>query len=419
MSNILQTANQIIDQNAHQLLPLLPLDRNSATLLINEILNEKDFNEKLSKILHLLMDKMKAHTLNSNTYLDELISSLKFLYPSIPNNPVDFSNWIKQKLIESSENESKFKEAEIYFQHKLQECQKHLETAKKLVEDYELRQSNSYEENNIIRQQLKKEIEINQSLKLQINSLKSFSNDCYKTLDNDIQENAKISSLQQKINLLQNKIAEQKSIINTLKAKISIDSNEIEECKKQNQELCTTSQNDQIKNAKIEELIQINQKLKKKIKKQKEKIILLRDKGNAKINKYKMKIEEQKRKIDYDNDPLQNDNLNLLEKCELLTTQLDKSNQLIKKYETEKSYSSNVHLKTQKNKINKKNELLSEERRIINQIDIDFDEMKDIEKQQTIECNGCDFDVDNLKGRFENLENSIDKLRSALIKPKQ
>ena len=39
-----------------------------------------------------------------------------------------------------------------------------------------------------------------------------------------------------------------------------------------------------------------------------------------------------------------------------------------------------------------------------------------IEKQQTIECNGCDFDVDELKGRFDNLENSIDRLRSTLVK---
>ena len=50
-----------------------------------------------------------------------------------------------------------------------------------------------------------------------------------------------------------------------------------------------------------------------------------------------------------------------------------------------------------------------------NEINKDFDEIDNNEKQ-LFECNGCDFDVDELKGRFDNLENSIDRLRSTLVK---
>lgn len=441
MSKIFDSAIQIIDLKAQQLLPLLPIDKKSATFLINDILNEDNFNEKLTKILNLLMNRIKSQTFESTNYFDELISDLICIYPSIPRNPIDFSNWIKKKLAESSESISKYKEAEFYFQKKLNEFQKHLQIAKKMVEDYELRPLNNHEESDNILQQLKNEIEINQSLRLELNSLKSFPKENYNNLNDDIQaKNAKINSLQQKINLLQNKIAEKKSTIKTLKTKISIDSNEIDEIKKQNEELYlihqSSSEANQSKNEKIEELIQTNQKLKMKIKKLKEKIILLRDKGNAKINKYKMKIEEQNRKTKFDSDfdsmndsiqkrksikKLQDDeNLILLEKCESLSSKLEKSNKIIKKYEMEKMIASNNDNSQkfdfkQYDEISSQNKKTRNTNQFNNEINKDFDEIDNNEKQ-LFECNGCDFDVDELKGRFDNLENSIDRLRSTLVK---
>ena len=122
MSIILDRAIQIIDSNAQQLLPFLQLDKKSANLLLNDIINENDFIEKLSKILHLLMNQIKEQSNNSNNYFDKLVSDLYFLYPSIPRNPSNFSNWIKQKLTESSENELKYKAAEAYFQEELKKC---------------------------------------------------------------------------------------------------------------------------------------------------------------------------------------------------------------------------------------------------------------------------------------------------------
>lgn len=434
--SIIDLANQIIDSNAKQLLPFLQFDKKSSSFLINDILIENDFNEKLSKLLHLLIDTIKNQSIKSNDFFDELISDLILYYPSIPKNYNDLSNWIKQKLIESSENNKKYQEAEIYFQKKIKKCQNNLQIAKKLVDAYEMGQISYHNENFHAKNLLKKEYEFDNSSTQQIASLKSFSKEKYQNKDEYIQEQkVKISSLKQKVNILQNKIAEKKSMIKALKAKISNDSNEILEVKKQNEELFSTNQHSyqatQIKNDKIEELTQINQKLKDKIKKQKAKIILLRDQGNAKIAKYKKKIEEQKKKIECDNkeindfksiqyenryfeNPSQNENNDLIEKCEKLTKQLEKSKKIIHKYEVEKEIAD-----INNSKQIQSNDKSSIENTSLFKPNINEKEIENENHQSLIECNGCDFDVEMLKGKFDNLENSIDKLRSTLLKPEK
>lgn len=386
--NPITTAIKIIDDNANQLSPLLSLDPKSSNLLIQEILNENQLPSKLNKLLKLLINQIQNQSIQSTIYFDQLISNLLKLFPSIPKNALECTEWIKEKLTNYLETEKEFKKTEKFLLTKLNQCQEHLQIARQTVEAYEANQ-------------------------------KSRANDKSLILLN--QKEQTIKSLHQQINQYTTKIT---ILEKTLKEKDSL----IESLQRSNEQN-KFDHSTNISNEKIIDNLNSDQcKLQEQILKQKQKYNKLKEEATKTINLYKEKVQKQQLTIKTNNCKTMNklkqlhcgcfDNSenviaihrNLHNEIEKLKTELFE----IKRNNDSKCNMNDINL--QQSQYTRQND---ESTQFPSRQDKSIPYSLEQNNQNLItvlECKGCTFDVNNLRKQFDNLENQIDTLQSTLVK---
>lgn len=384
--NPITTAIKIIDDNANQLSPLLSLDPKSSNLLIQEILNENQLPSKLNKLLKLLMNQIQNQSIQSTFYFDQLISNLLKLFPSIPKDALECTEWIKEKLTNYLETEKEFKKTEKFLLTKLNQCQEHLQIARQTVEAYEANQ-------------------------------KSRVNDKSLTLLN--QKEQTIKSLHQQINQYTTKIT---ILEKTLKEKDSL----IESLQRSNEQN-KFDHSTNISDEKIIDNLNSDQcKLQEQILKQKQKYNKLKEEATKTINLYKEKVQKQQLTIKtnktmnklkqlhcgcFDN----SENViaihrNLHNDIEKLKTELFE----IKRNNDSKCNMNDINI--QQSQYTRQND---ESTQFPSRQDKSIPYSLEQNNQNHItvlECKGCTFDVNNLRKQFDNLENQIDTLQSTLVK---
>lgn len=384
--NPITTAIRIIDDNANQLSPLLSLDPKSSNLLIQEILNENQLPSKLNKLLKLLMNQIQNQSIQSTIYFDQLISNLLKLFPSIPKNALECTEWIKEKLTNYLETEKEFKKTEKFLLTKLNQCQEHLQIARQTVEAYEANQ-------------------------------KSRVNDKSLTLLN--QKEQTIKSLHQQINQYTTKIT---ILEKTLKEKDSL----IESLQRSNEQN-KFDHSTNISDEKIIDNLNSDQcKLQEQILKQK--YNKLKEEATKTINLYKEKVQKQQLTIKTNHCKIMNklkqlhcgcfDNSenviaihrNLHNEIEKLKTELFE----IKRNNDSKCNMNDINI--QQSQYTRQND---ESTQFPSRQDKSIPYSLEQNNQNLItvlECKGCTFDVNNLRKQFDNLENQIDTLQSTLVK---
>lgn len=386
--NPITTAIKIIDDNANQLSPLLSLDPKSSNLLIQEILNENQLPSKLNKLLKLLMNQIQNQSIQSTIYFDQLISNLLKLFPSIPKNALECTEWIKEKLTNYLETEKEFKKTEKFLLTKLNQCQEHLQIARQTVEAYEANQKSRVNDKSLIL--LNQKEQTIKSLHQQINQYIA------------------------KITILEKALKEKDSLIESLQR-----SNE------QNKFDHSTNISDE----KIIDNLNSDQgKLQEQILKQKQKYNKLKEEATKTINLYKEKVQKQQLTIKTNNCKIMNKLKQLHCGCfdnseNLIAIHRNLHNE-IEKLKTELfEIKRNNDSKCNMNDINIQQSQYTRQNDESTQFPSRQDKYIPYSLEQNnqnlitvLECKGCTFDVNNLRKQFDNLENQIDTLQSTLVK---
>lgn len=196
------TLNDIINENAEQVRLFLSLDKLSSNALVDEIKEEKKIEIKLSKLLYLLVNRLKYQFLHNNDNFLIVINRLKeTLNEEIPKNTNDFVKWVinnhsskqsknLQNLIEENNklNDENIglsrkqtsirdlKEENLYFKNEVQNLYNKIYRNKHnyqmQIKDLKEKLQNKYDYTNFEEQIHKYQYE-NQVLKKRIKSLKN------------------------------------------------------------------------------------------------------------------------------------------------------------------------------------------------------------------------------------------------------
>ncbi|OHS97788.1 hypothetical protein TRFO_09201 [Tritrichomonas foetus] len=322
---LFDSANEILNSYIEEAMPFLQFDASSSTKITKEIFRDNNFLNKLSNFFHLLLENLKfSHKNDSESNFSTLISELYLVDPSIPQNFTDFSIWLKEYIQINRSNEVEHQKAINYLLNSISEMKKHIKTAHRMVDEYELYQ-NSRDEITLLQNQLKHEKEVNNSLRLHIKALQSAKNEVIDKNDSISIKKGKLVARKQ-VKLMQSQIAEQQSTINSLKVIIANNSIELNELKLQNDQLIQNqnihkfgdnfqtaqviedlqNKNSQLhldnlefkrkNNEEINILKNQNQKLRKKIEKLKDRMTLLKDTRNMKADQVLIKFKNSHQK---------------------------------------------------------------------------------------------------------------------------
>lgn len=131
----LKIAFDALDAGAEQVRFLLALDPTSSQCLVNEIIGEKNILPKLSKFIHLVVDRLKFQniTKQAKNEFDNFLTEVKDINKTAPDNPLEFISWMKQYLIDTKHAEAQNKENINKITSRLTKCQESMKSAQETL----------------------------------------------------------------------------------------------------------------------------------------------------------------------------------------------------------------------------------------------------------------------------------------------
>lgn len=196
--------NEYINETAEQVRLFLSLDRLSSNALIDEIKDEKKVEIKLSKLLHLLVDRLKFQSLNRSSDFDFVVCKLREkLGEDVPKNSSDFVQW----AVNNHNHKRKKRDYDLFDDDNKLKCKN--ETQPQAQIDIRSLQQENMDYKNEIQKLYDKIYRNKYNYKSHINKLKQQQNN-----DNYIQE------LEEQIQNYQNENHSLKKKIKSLKSEI-------------------------------------------------------------------------------------------------------------------------------------------------------------------------------------------------------
>ena len=95
--------SKIINESAEQAKLFIGLDELSSTSIVDEIIKDKDISSKLTKLLRLLLDRLRFQALGTpqdTSKLDKLLENLQIIDPTTPDSTEKLFQWIPSKVLQ-------------------------------------------------------------------------------------------------------------------------------------------------------------------------------------------------------------------------------------------------------------------------------------------------------------------------------
>ena len=202
--------SKIINEAAEQAKLFIGLDKISSTSIADEIINEKDISTKLSKLIRLLLDRLRFQQVDNTGYdekLDKLLENLELIDSSTPDSKDKLFQWIPSKILQQRNNlkqmskqiakyEEKAALAEETMQNLGQQVsisqQKYREKIKKLQNDIENLQQNIANENQVHNQKIQETDKLINQLKQANSELEKKVFDLHVSINSLTKENSQL-----------------------------------------------------------------------------------------------------------------------------------------------------------------------------------------------------------------------------------
>lgn len=451
-------AKQAIDEGIMQVKLFLDLDPTTSQYLVDEIVEETNLNVKLSKFLHLVIDRLKFQDKPQAEHFKGLITSLSRIDSSTPHTKGDFLKWLPQRMSEligeSRNNIDTMKE----WRSRFKVCQRKVTSLEEEVSKY-------HHENETLRNELK----------LAKAQHKEAEEACTEQQNN---HNNKVTEMKRQIRELTQKIKTFPDIeqVRSHNAQLLRESAEAHEAN--NRKISNLRAENEALKQEIEKLSQRNQKLKSSNTSQKEKM--------AEMIQYIESIESEKTKLEYSktrkereynsltatlselkrkngelgrniqemHDEAQRESTaaareksDLLKQIELMKENKNSLSMQIHKKDLDAA-SKDAELAAMRAKLKDAHDTCETQRSMIHELeiriatqDVEIQSLKrrmaelsdrkaiieaTVKEKQTevveekpskkvLECGGCSFDVDGLEKKMESLEKYVENLRSQMV----
>lgn len=226
---------ELINDGAEQIKLFLDLDQLATSAVAEDIIKEDDISKKLSKFIHLVIDRLKFQRNPDKYYDDFIVNIIKTCsdnIPNVPESPQEFASWLPEHLLKHRTEIKTMK-------RRLIECQKTLFDTQKEIANYTQEQTfkdsaheekikNLVEEVNILKEKCLENEETKNNLHMKTIMEEQNRTKAESTIRKLNEENTILANVAQ---CLRNKLKNYKKQINLLKIQLDSSSEKVSHVK--------------------------------------------------------------------------------------------------------------------------------------------------------------------------------------------